>query len=82
MKKYDKYPGASEEQIKSLPPMMKILGLHPLVWVVIVVLSVAAARACDSVESLGCDFFEWYEVDGADDQKSDNEEPEGKPEDH
>ncbi|MBL4747520.1 MAG: hypothetical protein JKY17_01610 [Magnetovibrio sp.] len=61
MKKRDKYPGASEEQINAMGPGLKVLGLHPLIWVVIVVVSIAAARACDSVEKLGCNFFKWYD---------------------
>lgn len=83
MKKSDKYPTANEEQVQSLPPALKILGLHPLLWVLIVVLGVAAARACDNVEELGCDFFEWYEVDddNEDSQEEDDDEPESKPED-
>lgn len=79
MKKIDKYPSASEEQVQCLPPCLKVLGLHPLLWALIVVLGIAAARACDSVEELGCDFFEWYEVeddDDDDDEVSDDSEDE------
>jgi len=83
MKKNDKYPSANEEQIQCLPPALKVLGLHPLLWVLVVVLGIAAARACDNVEELGCDFFEWYEVDDDDDHDSEDEdedERESKPE--
>jgi len=61
MKNNDKYPGATEDQIKSLPPMVKFLGLHPLMWVLVVVFAIAIARACDNVEALGCNFFDWYD---------------------
>jgi len=60
MKKRDKYPSASEEDINSLAPGLKILGLHPLIWVLAVVLAIAAARACDTVEDLGCEFIHIY----------------------
>ncbi|MBL4692078.1 MAG: hypothetical protein JKY92_01970 [Magnetovibrio sp.] len=63
MKKNDKYPGASGEQINNLKPAPKVLGLHPLIWVVIVIIGIAGARACDKVEDLGCHFFEWYDVE-------------------
>ena len=76
MKKSEKYPSATEDQIKSLPPPLKILGLHPLVWAVIVVLGIAAARACDNVEELGCDFFEWYEVEDDDDEEDQGDDKE------
>jgi hypothetical protein len=75
MKNSEKYPGATEEQIKSLPPMVTFLGLHPLVWVLIVVFAIAIGRACDNVEALGCNFFDWY--DERDDEHKD--EPDNGP---
>ena len=76
MKKNDKYPSANEEQIQCLPAAIKVLAQHPLMWAVIVVLGIAAARACDNVEELGCDFFEWYEVEDDDEENDDEEEDE------
>jgi len=59
MKKSDKYPSASEEDLKNLPLQMHFLGLHPLVWVALVVLVIAGGRACDTVADLGCAWKWW-----------------------
>ncbi len=62
MKKSDIYPSASEEDLINLPPQVRVWGLHPLVWVAIVVLLIAVGRACSTVEGLGCG-WEWWEHD-------------------
>jgi len=60
MKNSDVYPSASEEDLKHLPPQVRFYGLHPLVWVAIVVLLIAVGRACSTVEDLGCG-WDWWE---------------------
>lgn len=77
MKKSDIYPSASEEDLKHLPPQVRVWGLHPLVWVAIVVLLIAVGRACSTVEDLGCG-WEWWERDNHESEyheSSDDEMP-------
>jgi len=62
MKKSDVYPFSSEDALRLLAPQVRVCGLHPLVWVAIVVLLIAIGRACSTVEDLGCG-WEWWEKD-------------------
>lgn len=76
MKRSDIYPSASEEDLVNLPPQVRVCGLHPLVWVAVVVLLIAVGRACSTVEDLGCG-WEWWEQeehDSDDDEHSDDDE--------
>lgn len=79
MKRSDIYPSASEEDLDHLPPQVRVWGLHPLVWVAVIVLFIAVGRACSTVDDLGCG-WEWWEDDDhsseqdsrSDDHKSDD----------
>jgi len=76
MKKSDIYPSASEEDLINLPPQVRVWGLHPLVWVAVVVLLIAVGRACSTVDDLGCG-WEWWEHDehsSEEDKRSDDHE--------
>jgi hypothetical protein len=42
MKHSDKYPPGTVEDAQNLPPQIKVWGLHPLVWAMIVVVVLAA----------------------------------------
>jgi len=49
MKYSDKYP-APEDGGTRLPPASKVVGLHPLVWVFIVVMTIAGFAAFDHLK--------------------------------
>jgi len=73
MKRCDKYPEA-EDCGESLPPVCTFCGLHPLVWVFIIVLGVAGAMAFDHLEDADWDRGPLSEE--ADDSHDDNDDDE------
>lgn len=54
MKYNDKYPPPNEDEV-NLDPPSKFLGLHPLVWVFVVVMGIAAYGAHDHLEHANWD---------------------------
>lgn len=75
MKNCDKYPSACEEDINNLPKPPSFWR-NPFVWVALVILLIAAARTCHTVEDLGCswEFWEWYEEEYEGDDENDHED--------
>lgn len=73
MKHEDKYPEA-EDGGASLPPPPLFLGLHPLVWVFLVVLGITAFAGFDHLEHASWD--NWHFSDDADDDEESDEEDE------
>ncbi len=71
MKRYDKYPPGTVEDARNLPPMVKVMGLHPLVWGLIFVFVMAGIGLY--AETVG-----FYEIDhiieGEDDHGDDDHE--------
>lgn len=55
MKYSDKYP-PPDDGGASLPPPTKIVGLHPLVWVSIVVIGIIGFAAFDHLEDANWNF--------------------------
>jgi len=55
MKYSDKYP-APDDGGAGLPPAVKVAGLHPLVWVCIVVMGIVGFAAFDHLEDANWDF--------------------------
>ena len=74
MKYSDKYPPPSGDDTE-LPPQTRIFGLHPLVWVFVVVMGIAAFAAANHLE-----YMDWDrgplsdEADGDDDHADERDD--------
>lgn len=83
MKYCDKYPQPDGSE-PCVPPPATFAGLHPLVWVFIVVMGIAAFGAYDHLEDADWDNWSFSEEDDDghdDDDESDIDDDEAKDED-
>ncbi|HEY9081205.1 hypothetical protein [Magnetovibrio sp.] len=70
MKYSDKYPAPNGDE-PQLPPTRKFLGLHPLVWIFLAVLSIAVFAAVDHLEDADWDALSVFDTNHDDDSHDD-----------
>jgi len=71
MKYCDKYPAPDGDE-PGVPPASKFCGLHPLVWVFLVVMAIAVFAAVDHLEDADWDRLPAFDKSHTDDSESED----------